>query len=116
MNWSHNVESVRKDIECVFGILKKRFLFFKNPIRSHHPEAINDLFVTCCVLHNILLDYDGYDNWEDVMLEDDECVNVQYGILETIGRLNSRTGSSNQQGGFTRSQYRNNNENNVFFN
>ena len=25
MNWSHNVESVRKDIECVFGIFKSVF-------------------------------------------------------------------------------------------
>ena len=27
MDWSHNVESVREDIECVFGIFRKRFLF-----------------------------------------------------------------------------------------
>ena len=68
----------------------------------------------CCALHNILLDCDGHDNWEEAMLEDDECMNVQHEILETIGRLNSRTGSSNQQGGFTRSQHRNKNEKNVF--
>ena len=110
MNWSHNIESVRKDIECVFGILKKRFLFLKNPIRIHHPEEIDRLFVTCCVLHNIILEYDGYDNWEELMLENDECINVQYGILETIGRLN-RSGRSSNDGGFTRSQYRNNDNN-----
>ena len=28
MEWSKHLESSRKDIECVFGILKKRFLFF----------------------------------------------------------------------------------------
>lgn len=28
----NNVESVRKDVECVFGILKKHFLFLKHPI------------------------------------------------------------------------------------
>ena len=112
MNWSHNIESIRKDIECVFGILKKRFLFLKNPIRMHHPETIDDLFVTCCVLHNILLDYDGYDNWEEIMLEDDECINVQYGILETIGILNG--GGTANIGGFTRNQYRNNVGNNTF--
>jgi hypothetical protein len=113
MSWSHNIEAIRKDIECVFGILKKRFLFLKNPIRLHHPETIDALFVTCCVLHNILLDYDGYDNWEEVMLEDDECINVQYGILETIGVLTHGGGTMNS-GGFTRNQYRNNVGNNSF--
>ena len=113
MSWSHNIESIRKDIECVFGILKKRFLFLKNPIRLHHPETIDALFVTCCVLHNILLDYDGYDNWEEVMLEDDECINVQYGILETIGVLTHGGGTMNS-GGFTRNQYMNNVGNNSF--
>ena len=31
--WSKQVESVRKDVECVFGILKKRFLILKHPMR-----------------------------------------------------------------------------------
>ena len=52
--WSQNIESVWKDIECVFGILKKRFLFLKHPIRIHSPHCIQ----RCCVLHNILIDYD----------------------------------------------------------
>ena len=38
--WSNNIESVRKDIECVFGILKKRFLILKHPIRLHSPYCI----------------------------------------------------------------------------
>ena len=46
------------------------------------------------------------------MLEDDECINVQYGILETIGILNG--GGSANNGGFTRNQYRNNVGNNTF--
>ena len=57
--WSQQVELVRKDVECVFGILKKRFLFLKHPIRLHNPQQIEMVFVTCCVLHNILIDYDG---------------------------------------------------------
>ena len=76
----------------------------------HHPEEIDRLFVTYCILHNIILEYDGYDNWEEIMFENDECINVHYGILETIGRLNSNANSSNDRG-FTRSQYRNNDNN-----
>ena len=88
MNWLQNLESVRKDIECVFRTLKNRFLFTKPPYRMHHPALIDDLFVTCYLTRNILLDYDGCDNWEDTMLEDDECINAQCGILETTCRLN----------------------------
>jgi hypothetical protein len=29
--WSKPIEPVRKDVECVFGILKKRFMILKHP-------------------------------------------------------------------------------------
>ena len=64
--WSENVESVRKDVECIFGILKKRFLILKHPIRLAKEQQIERLFVTCCVLHNLLLEYDGLDAAADV--------------------------------------------------
>jgi len=76
--WSKNVESVRKDVECVFGILKTRFLFLKHPIRLHDPVQIQRAFTTCCVLHNILLEYDMYDDWH----QDATRIDVEYGILE----------------------------------
>ena len=80
--WSANLESARKDVECTFGILKKRFLFLKNPIEIHSPERIEDAFHTCAALHNWLHEYDGYDDWEgragvitedDIMQEYDPC-------------------------------------------
>ena len=71
----------------------KAFSFPEKKIQIHHPEAIDDLFVTCCVLHNVLPDYDGHDNYDEIMLEDDEHTNAQNGILETIRRLNSGSGS-----------------------
>ena len=85
--WSKNVESVRKDIECIFGILKKRFLFLKHPIRLHCPDKIHRAFVTCCVLHNILLDYDGYDNWNF----NEEDISVEYNVLEEMAELKAST-------------------------
>jgi hypothetical protein len=60
MKWSGMLESVRKDIECVFGILKKRFTILKVFNRMTKVHNIDDVFVTCCILHNILLEADGF--------------------------------------------------------
>jgi Plant transposon protein len=54
------IESVRKDIEGVFGILKKRFAFLKVFNRMHTQKQIDCAFVTCCIIHNILLKEDGF--------------------------------------------------------
>lgn len=61
MKWSKVVESMRKDVECTFGILKIRFKILKYPLRFRTKETIWNIFRTCCVFHNILLDYDGRD-------------------------------------------------------
>jgi hypothetical protein len=53
MKWSAKLESVRKDIEGVFGILKKRFRFLKNFNSLHQQSDINNAVVTCCMLHNM---------------------------------------------------------------
>ena len=60
MKWSAKLESVRKDIEGVFGILKVRFRFLKNFNNLHRQQSVDDCFVTCCMLHNMLLKSDGY--------------------------------------------------------
>ena len=51
---------MRKDIECVFVILKKQFVILKAFNRMSKVQNIDDVFVTCCILHNILLEADGY--------------------------------------------------------
>ena len=79
--WSKALESLRKDIECVFGILKLRFKILKHPIRMHSPEAIHKMFVTCCVLHNLLLDYDGRDTWRTEAGSSDGN-STEYDVLE----------------------------------
>jgi hypothetical protein len=62
--WSEWVESVRKDVECTFGILKKRFTILKNPFQGHDLDLLDDVFVICCMLHNMLLIVDGGSyNW-----------------------------------------------------
>jgi len=59
--WCEHMESERKHVECSFGILKGRFRIFKLPIQSHKFAEIDDMFVTCCILHNMCLDFDGGD-------------------------------------------------------
>ena len=63
--WSKWCESMRKDIECTFGILKKRFLILKNPIRLRSIKSITNVFHCCCLLHNMLLSIDGLDEIVD---------------------------------------------------
>jgi hypothetical protein len=59
--WSEWMESTRKDVECIFGILKHRFLIFNSPIRFHGIKIIDRIWLTCCALHNVLLKYDDAD-------------------------------------------------------
>ena len=64
--WSEFAESIRKDVECSFGILKKRFQFLKNPITWHKKSDIDNAMFSCVILHNMLHEFDGYDQrWED---------------------------------------------------
>jgi hypothetical protein len=65
--WSDTVESTRKDVERCFGILKKRWRCLINLIELQDPDHIERLFTDCAILHNILLDYDGIDDWEKRM-------------------------------------------------
>jgi hypothetical protein len=64
--WSCTLESVRKDVECTIGIMKQRFRELKNPVELHHQSDIDNMFWTCCILHNLLIEYDGLDRlWEE---------------------------------------------------
>ena len=57
--WSSRLESVRKDVECTFGVLKKRFKILRLPIQINTAATIADIFKGCCALHNFLLHKDG---------------------------------------------------------
>jgi hypothetical protein len=65
IRWSEWIESLRKDVECTFGILKGRWRILKAGVRVHGVEVTDKIFKTCCALHNWLLDVDGLDEqWE----------------------------------------------------
>ena len=64
LQWSKALESVRKDVECFFGVLKGRFRVLKLPIQYREKTDIDSMFMTCCILHNIIHTYDGRLEWE----------------------------------------------------
>jgi hypothetical protein len=67
--WSKKLESLRKDVECTYGILKGRFRILKYGIRCTDPEKVNDIVFTCMTLHNMLLEWDRLDVWEGVEVD-----------------------------------------------
>ncbi|KAL9185687.1 hypothetical protein ACHAXT_003464 [Thalassiosira profunda] len=54
--FSTNLEGVRKDVECLFGILKKRWSILDYGLRFRDIIVCEKVFVTCCILHNLMLD------------------------------------------------------------
>ena len=54
--FSTNIESVRKDVECTFGIIKKRWRILNNGFYQRDIVKCDKIFVTCCCLNNFMLD------------------------------------------------------------
>jgi len=59
VHWSEWWESLRKDVECAFGVLKARFRILLNRIEFHDPALLHSIFITCCILHNMLIIING---------------------------------------------------------
>lgn len=51
-DWSEMTESLRKDVECTFGILKQEFAILKYGTRFIDLQLVNYIFKTCCAIHN----------------------------------------------------------------
>jgi hypothetical protein len=91
------LESMRKDVECTFGILKGRWRILKSGIRLHSAKAVDRVWKTCCALHNWLLEADGLDeeweggvssDWEGELGEHDE-EDVARNLPAAIANLHS---------------------------
>ena len=66
LRFSQWLESLRQDVECTFGILKGRWRILKTGIHCHNTEVSENIWMTCCALHNLLLDVDGLSHkWND---------------------------------------------------
>ena len=55
-------ESMRKDTECSFGIVKKRERILRLPLLVMKKSKVDNIVKTCVIIHNMLLQYDGLDN------------------------------------------------------
>mmetsp|Transcript_1471 Transcript_1471/g.5293 ORF Transcript_1471/g.5293 Transcript_1471/m.5293 type:complete len:140 (+) Transcript_1471:594-1013(+) len=51
---------MRKDIEDIFGIMKARHRILRGKIALHNPDDIDAVFFACAILHNMLLEDDGW--------------------------------------------------------
>ena len=85
--FSEWLESVRKDVECFFGILKKRWWWFRNGICYHDTDVLSGAFKTVCTLNNMIMLFDqnsgkfdnGWENvdWEHLNPDADDEVDLQ---------------------------------------
>ena len=86
IRFSEWLESIRKDVECTFGIMKGRFAILKYGLRFQNISKCDQMWLTCCALHNLLLDHDGLSiNWD----KSDNCDN--HDIPFAMMRLNQPT-------------------------
>lgn len=76
--WSMRLESIRKDVECCFGVLKGRFRILWSKVLFQKQEHVDNVFHACCILHNMCLVDSGLDtrmeddaNWNMRELDDD---------------------------------------------
>jgi hypothetical protein len=57
-----------KDIEHCFGAIKKHFTILVSPDTLADAYRIDQGFISCCILHNRLLDCNGGNNWRHRMV------------------------------------------------
>ena len=70
--WSRWAESMCKDVECTFGILKGRWQILKTGVCVYGVDKVDDIWMTCCALHEWLLEIDRISGqWEDGALVSD---------------------------------------------
>ena len=97
VHWSEWAESIRKDVECTFGVLKQRFLILKHGVWYRNFDDVHGIFLSCCMLHNMLLVWDGR-SVEEMMTEeywernppDAEDIDEDYALQYDIYRSRDR--------------------------
>ena len=95
---------MHKDVKCTFGILEGRWQILKTGVRIHGVDGVDDVWLTCCALHNWLLDIDGLNgawehgvpmsNWEGPM-GDMDFEGLNDGVAHTIARLSKNLNPRN---------------------
>ena len=97
IRFSEWLESMRKDVECAFGILKGRWKCLKYGIRLQGHKTADQLWLTCCALHNMLLKVDGLSKkWDkgvpsDWEIEDDNFDSLPFALKRLTKPAKIRT-------------------------
>jgi hypothetical protein len=55
----------RKDVECVFILLKKRFSILAIPTWSYSQRTLDLIMRACIILHNMIIDDERDDGYDD---------------------------------------------------
>jgi hypothetical protein len=96
IRFSEWLESMRKDVECTFGILKGRFHILKTGVRTESVAMCDKIWMTCCALHNMLLFVDGlHENWENGAKSYYEDEDDKIATPFAVNRLNRHEGENN---------------------
>ena len=85
--WSEMLESLRKDVECFFGILKQMFAILKYGCRVQDQNVMDDIFFTCVAIYNQLMIQRGADEpWENIKkeYEEEESLEGQAGVFQRM--------------------------------
>jgi hypothetical protein len=91
-NWSEMNESLRKDSECLFGELKQEFAILKYGSRFNSLELLDDIFLTCCAIHNQRKTIAGLDEpWQTA---DDEDEDLSQEPVDVFRRMADRRRAS----------------------
>ena len=102
IRFSEWLESMRKDVECTFGIVKGRFTILRYGTRLHSIHKCDQLWLTCLALHNCLIEVDGLaENWDCGIPSDWEKINNNFesriGTPFAITKLNRSLFGTNQK-------------------
>ncbi|MCO5584233.1 hypothetical protein L7F22_038157 [Adiantum nelumboides] len=55
--FNYRLSSTRIVVECTFGRLKQMWAYLNQRVRNPDPEFLPKVIATCCILHNIWLDF-----------------------------------------------------------
>ncbi|KAG7347508.1 DDE superfamily endonuclease [Nitzschia inconspicua] len=95
---SAQIEAMRKDVACAFGILKGRWRVLKAGVRVQGVEKADKIFKTCVALHNWLLEVDGRadewgegipSDWEGELGRQEQDDEERIPVPDPIRRLNT---------------------------
>ncbi|XP_071741433.1 uncharacterized protein [Rutidosis leptorrhynchoides] len=90
--FSNKQASAHKDVERTFGILHGRWYILQQPARAYKVKAIQRIMYTCIILHNMIVEDNGYRIAENVEVYE-PVVNMQ--LVGSIGATRIREGRRN---------------------